>query len=593
VAAVTGSQAQGPPVVDALRRVDWTQAGANVVHRTAQCGSTIAAYSGSAGAINDAIANCPGGQVVQLGPGTFTLSSGILFTKDNVTLRGSGPNSTRLVFTSAGGTSCFGITAVVCVRGTDEWWAPGDSKLHFSADWTGGYTKGTSTLTLSTTAGLSTGTILTLDQLNDGGDTGQIWVCTSTTCSNEGGNSMGRRNRAQQQMVRVAGVMGNTVTITPAIAMPNWRSSQNPGVMWGSDVVSGAGIEDLSIDTSAVEVNSVTFFHAYDCWLRNIRSVRPRRAHVVYWHGAHITIRDSYFEEGQAHASQSYGVESFVSSDNLVENNIFHRVTSPLMVNGTCTGCVFGYNYSLDHVFSGDFMIPGANPHEGGVDMVLFEGNDQNAFYSDNIHGTRHFVTLFRNYFSGWEPGKASDTNPVQIAAFGRYHNVVGNVLGRSGYHTNYTWNLSGADADKSVFKLGEGRGTANDPLVATTLLRWGNYDVATASTRFVASEVPSSIPLFPNAVPASETLPASFYRSARPAWFGESPWPAIGPDVHGGDLSGVDGHAHRIPARACYDNGAKDSTGALTAFDGRRCYGEPVPSQPRPPTPEDVHVIR
>jgi hypothetical protein len=440
---------------------------------------------------------------------------------------------------------------------------------------------------------VSAGTILTLDQLNDAGDTGQIWVCTSWTCSNESGNSMGRRNRAQQQMVRVTAVNGSTVTITPDIAMPNWRASQNPGAMWGSDVVSGAGIEDLSIDTSAVQVNSVTFFHAYGCWLRNVRSYRPRRAHVVYWHGAHITIRDSYFEEGQTHASQSYGVESFVSSDNLVENNIFHRVTSPLMVNGTCTGCVYGFNYSLKHLYAGNFMLPGANPHEGGIDMVLFEGNDQNAFYSDNIHGTRHFVTLFRNHFSGWESGKQSDTNPIQIAAFGRYHNVVGNVLGRIGYHTNYTWNLSGPGADRSVFKLGEGRGTADDPLVALTLLRWGNYDVATGSARFARSEVPSSIPVFRNAVPGNQTLPPSLYRSARPAWWVSAPWPAIGPDVSGGDIPGVDGHAFRIPARICYENGAKNAAGALTNFDARRCYGESAMARPRPPSPRDVRGTR
>ncbi len=259
---------------------------------------------------------------------------------------------------------------------------------------------------------------------------------------------------------------------------------------------------------------------------------------------------------------------------------------------GPVTGCVFGYNYSLEHLYSGNFMLPGANPHEGGVDMVLFEGNDQNAFYSDNIHGTRHFVTLFRNYFTGWEAGKQSDTIPVQIAAFGRYHNVVGNVLGRSGYHTNYTWNLSGPVPDKSVFKLGEGRGTANDPLVAATLLRWGNYDVVSASARFVSSEVPSSLSVFRNAVPVDQTLPASFYLAARPLWWGSVPWPAIGPDVRGGDLPGVASHAYRIPARVCYENGNKDATGALTDFDARRCYDAAAPSRPRPPK-EDVRVIR
>jgi hypothetical protein len=572
-AAVSIAAADAQTVVDPARRTDWSLAGARIVERSTQCGPTIAAYSGPATPINNALARCPEGQFVLLGPGTFSLSTGVLLTRDNVTLRGTGPGVTRLVFTGYTGAECYGIAAVVCIRGTDRWYAPGQSELHHIADWLDGYKQGSTTLTFSGTPGLTVGTIVTLDQRNDGQDTGQIWVCTDKVCSNEGGNSMGRANRAQQQMVRVTAIKGKTVSVTPPIAMPNWRRSQNPAAMWGSDVVSGAAIEDLSIDATAVAVNGFTFFHAYNSWLRNIQSIRPRRAHVVYWHGANITVRDSYFEEGQTHASQSYGIEAFVSSFNLVENNIFHRVTSPLMVNGTCTGCVYGYNYSTDHVYAGNFMLPGANPHEGGVDMVLFEGNDQNAFYSDNIHGTRHFVTLFRNYFSGWEPGKQSDTVPVQIAAFGRFHNVVGNVLGRAGYHAHYTWSLRGAGPDRSIFKLGQGRGTADDPLVAATLLRWGNYDVVTRTARFAADEVPSGAPAFPNPVPPDRTLPASLYLSEKPSWWGTRPWPAIGPDVAAGDVPGVDGHAHKIPARLCYENSAKDAAGALIAFSANACY--------------------
>jgi hypothetical protein len=590
VATVSANRAGAQTVVDPIRRTNWDLAGATIVNRSTQCGSTIAAYSGPATTINNAVANCPEGQFVLLGAGTFTLSSGILINKDKVTLRGSGPNNTRLLFTGAGGAECFGIGAAVCVSGTDRWYAPGQSELHFTANWTGGYAKGATTLTLSSTSGLSVGSIVTLDQLNDGPDTGHVWVCTTTACSDEGGNSMGRVNRAQQQIVRVTAIKGNTVNVTPGLAMPNWRSSQNPGAMWGSDVVTGTGVENLSINLGGVAVNGVTFFHAYDCWLKNIQISRPRRAHVVYWHGAHITVRDSYFEEGQTHASQSYGIESFVSSDNLVENNIFHRVTSPLMVNGTCSGCVFGYNYSIDNVYAGNFMLPGANPHEGGVDMVLFEGNDQNAFYSDNIHGTRHFVTVFRNYFAGWEPGKQSGTIPIQIAAFGRYHTVIGNVLGRSGYHTNYTWNLSGSNADRSIFKLGEGRDTPNDPLVASTLMRWGNYDVVTGTSRFQPGEVPSGIPLFPNPVPVNQTLPWSLYLSDKPSWWGSRPWPSIGPDVSAGDVPGVEGHVHRIPARLCYENSAKDSTGALVAFNAGNCYA--AGRRSATPTPDNIVTI-
>src|SRR5258708_1898467 len=88
------------------RAVDWTRAGAAIVRRTTPCGPTIAAYSGSAATINDAIAACPSGQVVQLGAGTFTLSNGIYLGRSNVTLRGMGASRTRLVIGGVSPSAC-------------------------------------------------------------------------------------------------------------------------------------------------------------------------------------------------------------------------------------------------------------------------------------------------------------------------------------------------------------------------------------------------------------------------------------------------------------------------------------------------------
>ena len=87
-------------VLNRARAIDWSVAGAGPIpNRTAVC-TTIAPYSGSAATINSAIASCLSGQVVQLQPGTFALSSGIVFrNKNNVTLRGAGPDQTFVVFT--------------------------------------------------------------------------------------------------------------------------------------------------------------------------------------------------------------------------------------------------------------------------------------------------------------------------------------------------------------------------------------------------------------------------------------------------------------------------------------------------------------
>src|SRR5205809_6767610 len=63
---------------------------------------------------------------------------------------------------------------------------------------------------------------------------------------------------------------------------------------------------------------------------------------------------------------------------------------------------------------------------------------------------------------------------------------------------------------------------------------------------------------------------------------YGTMLWPAIGPDVTGGQDPA--GHAYKIPARVCYDNTSKDSNGILI-FNANICYNDPVAPDTTPPT--------
>src|SRR2546425_11930843 len=83
---------------------------------------------------------------------------------------------------------------------------------------------------------------------------------------------------------------------------------------------------------------------------------------------------------------------------------------------------------------------------------------------------------------------------------------------------------------------------------------------------------------------------PSSFYLSAKPSWWstpwGTPPWPAIGPDVTGGNVAGYAGHAYKIPARLCYENSAIDPAyggNNVRLFNPSSCYGNTPP--PNPPT--------
>jgi hypothetical protein len=93
-------------------------------------------------------------------------------------------------------------------------------------------------------------------------------------------------------------------------------------------------------------------------------------------------------------------------------------------------------------------------------------------------------------------------------------------------------------------------------------------------AVRWETGEVPTGDANYPNSVPATQALPSSLYLSAKPAFFGARAWPTVGPDVTGGDVSGLDGHVNRNPAKLCYDNGTFALGG--TTFDATDCY--PVP---------------
>jgi len=581
----TYSHAQtNPEIIPADRRIDWSQAGipGGIPNRTTICATFNP--GATAAQINKAIATCNNG-VVYLNAGTYTLSSGITFVgTSNVTLRGAGPDQTILKFTGTDG--CGGLYANICIGGSSNVWS-GNVPSTNIRNWTAGYAKGTTKVTLDSTAGLTVGTIIILDQLNDTANTGGVIVSdTLGTFSLEGG-APGRTNRAQQQFVQVIAINENQVAISPGIYMPNWRASQQPQVWWWGDSSATAvmdGVENLTLDhTNAPETSGIAFSNAYKVWVKNVKSLNPKRNHVWMQQAARIEVRDSYFYGTKNAASQSYGVESFTTSDDLVVNNIFHHVTTPLMT-GPSSGSVFAYNYLIDMYYTiATWMMAGiVGGHHAGTGMNLFEGNVGNQFLMDLYHGTGNLATLFRNQLMGTEPNKTQgNTEVINIWGYNRFVNIVGNVLGTSRYHTVYEDSMTPSgttgNPERSIYLLGYAgvleqiyTGLAYDPLVVSGLLRWGNYDYATNQTRWNPAEIPAGV-----VVPTTQTLLPSLFLSSRPSWWGTMPWPAIGPDVAGGQDPA--GYAYKIPAQVCYDSSLKDGNGILN-FNASNCYGSTPP---------------
>jgi hypothetical protein len=650
-------------ILNQSRAIDWTSAGIPgglPDSSWTQCGSTIAAYTGTADTINNAIAACGNGnngqnQYVLLGPGTFNLSSAIAFnSKGNFVLRGSGANSTFVIFGSSANNSCFGLNAAVCMNSTDSTYANQPPGTIYN--WTGGYSQGATQITLSSVAGinLNGGSLLMLDQCEDGYtgtpcsgsavDTGNYYNCADgysagNGCSADGPDGENRPHRSQIEIVTATainqgGCGATCVTITPPLKAPNWRSGQSPQV-WIIKPLQNAGLENMSIDfTAAPPQAGITMYTCNGCWVSGVRSIDPFEWHMRVFQSTHVVIQNNYFM-GPMRYSDPYGIAFEMAGSQLVVNNIFQQIRCPIVFDGPDSGSVIAYNFAVDDYNASDhtYFFPAFWNHSGGIAYDLWEGNVSGGFTNDSLHGTHEMETNFRNFYTGWQTGNTQDINPYGQWYGSRYDNVMGNVLGTSGIHTGYQ-STAGNAGQNTIYLIGASNGASGipvDPLGAQTILRWGNYDVITGvrfcgnssdtgwtTTCSSTSEVPSGISPYANSVPTlgdtgigQNPMPASFYYSSQPSWFGSHVWPPIGPDVSNGSIgvcsggtydknpassssqctggsfvTGWGGHANMIPAMDCYLNtmgGTPSGTGSVLTFDPTACYGSDPP--PNPPT--------
>jgi hypothetical protein len=660
-------------IISPARATNWSNVGVTVPSGTwTQCGSTIAAYGSSsapasASTINTAIANCASNEYVLLGAGDFYLSSGIDFAEQsNVVLRGQGANQTRLHFSGFAG--CNGWNASVCLEGSNTY----EGGYQNSANWTAGYGRGTTAITLDNVSGIVLGvTPIVLDQCNTGlsgsscasgsqTDNSNVFVCdlTSVCESQTPATGFYRPSRAQIEVVYATAISGSgpyTVTISDPIELPNWNSTQAPQAWWGSATITNSGVENLLIDsTNNGGVRSISLVTASKCWVKGVASEDANQYHIFNYLTSHDVIRDSYAYLTQQIGTQSYGLGGGVNGALLIENNIIQQVVDPINFDAACSGCAATYNFAVNQYdWAANYMFGMFSLHAAGNAMTLFEGNIGDELDSDDIHGTHDFNTVFRNYFNGFESnngfgsgtatvtagsgtvtwasgslfqsgwatspetiwiynpttaqyvlywmnsvnsttslslsstihsggtgtvpfivGVNFNTDAIHVAAYSRYYNVIGNVIGSAGFHLAYacvapnqTTSPCG-NQGRTPYDIGysgnthgqSAGGTAYDDVLAgSTLMRWGNYDTVTGGVRWCGSssdtgwsatcgstsEIPTSDPYFPNSLPTlgdtgagQRALPASFVYSSTPSWWPSGKvWPPIGPDVSSGNI--------------------------------------------------------
>ena len=474
----------------------------------------------SAATINSAISACPSNQVVQLSTGTYNLSSAIIFYGNGVVLRGAGMTNTIIKSTASdpGGIEMLGPEPNTPF---DVWTAT------VVVNCTGGYSQGSSNLTVSSTSGLSVGSVVCLDQVND--ESTVIINNSYSGCQNCGRlSTSGGSTRSQQHWCEVKAVNGTTVTIWPPIADPNWSSSQSPQLWWASagPALKRNGIENLTIDgsgTTYANPYNCNIFPRYtwNCWVKNVKSVNPYVSHICPYYGGRFEGRHCYFYLNQGNAAMCYGWQPFMANWTLVEDCIFDSVVAGVQ-QGTGSGNVVAYNYFNFSTFSGTENHGCIWYHDGYNSFSLIEGNWVDKIVYDNIHGNGQFNTVFRNRVFGYNAAKSWGQWCLYIWPGDHNDNIVGNVLGTAGIQTKEFGAIGSSDTtgyDPCIFNVGyQGATTlANDAACWQTLYYHGNYDTANNGITWASTN-------------SDHTLPNSLLYSSKPAYFGILNWPPYNP---------------------------------------------------------------
>ena len=599
----------------------WTQCGATILASDYGNG-TVDATS----AINNALNACGSNQYVLLGPGTFLFNSGpagsprIYVKKNNVELRGSGPNSTILKSTGSN---------------QDGWIQVGssaDPDVSKDVSITGGATAGSTQITVSNAANFAVGKLVIITELNDTTQSNYVTPNANnpnTPSGDPGGctycDGLWNGTRDRSQTVEVVSVSGNTIGISPPLYTDY---NQTPHALPYS-VVRGSGVKNLQVygnrTHTANRNGMIVLYSCAYCWAQNIVYNYPDGDYAKFYWSIRSDIRDSYMSNGFNHGPGSDNgcvLMAFKSSANKVENNIFERAENVVMVYMGASGNIISYNYSTGSWAcsgcSGSATVSaGMYHHSAHSQFNLFEGNIAQGTYVGSGHGSASQNTDFRNWYLGTglicsnsvEPETratiscsnshwaADGARAIDVEGLSHYNNFVGNVIGSPAQNTlsgskvavlqwpstrQYNGVSYGMTFGYTLFGDSGSNATWDNTASYSTSFIHGNFNFIDGSTNWATG--------------VSHTLPASFYLSGRPSWWDSSiPFPAIGPDVTGGTIpsnaygSSPGGHVYAIPAMACYYNvmgGAEGGPNSpLATFDPSTCYTASTGTSVQPPS--------
>ena len=495
-------------------------------------------------AIQNAINDCPSGQVVYVPAGTYRVGGQIrIYAKSNWTLRGDGPGKT--IF-SGGSGSLFAI-------GQSPWL----SEWSAATAITGGATNGSTRITVATAANIQNGNLMFLEQDNDGTTVFGFGSGGYGSATYNADDRLHDNSACFNHRVMVTNISGNSVSFMPPLPF-DFTPSLNPRAVGFGSVVGPqyVGLEDFScVGSSAGQ--GVWFQGTFGSWLKNIELSGWGTFGFKFDYVASMSIVDCYIHEPATfNWSRGYPLQFDMANNCLVQNNIFYKYQDGLMMQGGSSANVMAYNLffrEYDGYLGTEIMLASLyGNHTPYPQFNLWEGNYANAVQLDFYYGPSRTATFLRNYLTGADPDITTARVVMKLDSHQWSNNVVGNILGSSGtspalyaalpketfnwvQKTPVTWTYDSGTANFSyaqptIFRLGypfsgnnSSVGTATPPTssqldyidlsVKSNTLIHGNWDAAGNAVRWDANI-------------ADHAIPTSYYLSAKPAWFGNLNWP-------------------------------------------------------------------
>jgi hypothetical protein len=407
-------------------------------------------------------------------------------------------------------------------------------------------------------------------------------------------------------VVRIKSISRKTITIDPPMNT-TYSASLKPVAIsvaaadvYTNQPVHDAGIEDLQVyDNNTGRNPNFSITGAYNCWIKDVESNFADGDHVEVDYSTHCSIVDSYFHDAFSHTPGATDADIALrnySTMILVQNNVLQRLHAGVTLEWGASANVIAYNY-MDGFFDTSALnavqygiaIHGAHP-----EYNLFEGNVLAMANDDSIWGSSSDETFFRNWLIGttlvcspvnntradlacspvtsgyWSSTDTAmwawqGSRPMEWNYLARTNNSVGNVIGSTqlldlmpmtnmivwkkginrqyqGIAYGYSFGFGGGGSgDTGTF-------SGDNAQPYTTGIIQGDYSYADSSTHWAAGG-------YVDPFAYDHRLRASLYLTFKPSWFGNTPFPVIGPDVQGGQ--NANGHVYTIPAQACFNRGA------------------------------------